>query len=90
MVIFCEKQGDVDDIHEYLLLRTFESAQMHNGNDQLECNEVLQLYKDGKKDDLVVANIAAKGLHFSDTRLVISFDVPTKIEKLQKFPEKNG
>ena len=29
VIIFCEKKGDVDDIHEYLLLKGVEAVSIH-------------------------------------------------------------
>jgi ATP-dependent RNA helicase DDX41 len=80
VIIFCERKGDVDDIHEYLLLKGVEAVSIHGGKDQSERNEAIQLYKDGKKDVLVATDIAAKGLDFADIQHVINFDMPTEIE----------
>eukprot|EP00584_Thalassiosira_punctigera_P020301 CAMPEP_0172552846 /NCGR_PEP_ID=MMETSP1067-20121228/47227_1 /TAXON_ID=265564 ORGANISM="Thalassiosira punctigera, Strain Tpunct2005C2" /NCGR_SAMPLE_ID=MMETSP1067 /ASSEMBLY_ACC=CAM_ASM_000444 /LENGTH=724 /DNA_ID=CAMNT_0013340915 /DNA_START=39 /DNA_END=2213 /DNA_ORIENTATION=+ len=80
VVIFCEKKGDVDDIHEYLLLKGVEAVSIHGGKDQEERNEAIALYKAGKKDVLVATDIAAKGLDFADIQHVINFDMPGEIE----------
>lgn len=80
VVIFCERKGDVDDIHEYLLLKGVEAVSIHGGKDQEERNEAIALYKSGNKDVLVATDIAAKGLDFSDIQHVINFDMPTEIE----------
>ena len=80
VVIFCERKGDVDDIHEYLLLKGVEAVSIHGGKDQEERNEAIRLYKEGKKDVLVATDVAAKGLDFSDIQHVINFDMPSEIE----------
>ena len=80
MVIFCERKGDVDDIHEYLLLKGVETVSIHGGKDQEERNEAIRLYKEGKKDVLVATDVAAKGLDFPDIQHVINFDMPSEIE----------
>ena len=80
VVIFCEKKGDVDDIHEYLLLKGVEAVSIHGGKDQEERNEAIALYKSGDKDVLVATDIAAKGLDFADIQHVINFDMPSEIE----------
>jgi ATP-dependent RNA helicase DDX41 len=80
VVIFCERKGDVDDIHEYLLLKGVESVSIHGGKDQSERNEAIQLFKEGRKDVLIATDIAAKGLDFADIQHVINFDMPTEIE----------
>jgi ATP-dependent RNA helicase DDX41 len=80
VVIFCERKQDVDDIHEYLLLKGVEAVSIHGGKDQEERNEAIRLYKNCVKDVLVATDIAAKGLDFPDIQHVINFDMPGEIE----------
>ena len=80
VVIFCERKGDVDDIHEYLLLKGVEAVSIHGGKDQEERNEAIRSFKGGKKDVLVATDIAAKGLDFPDIQHVVNFDMPSEIE----------
>ncbi|GFH47253.1 DEAD/DEAH box RNA helicase [Chaetoceros tenuissimus] len=80
VIIFCERKGDVDDIHEYLLLKGVEAVSIHGGKDQAERNEAIQLFKEGQKDVLIATDIAAKGLDFADIQHVINFDMPSEIE----------
>eukprot|EP00428_Durinskia_dybowskii_P074380 CAMPEP_0170402068 /NCGR_PEP_ID=MMETSP0117_2-20130122/25360_1 /TAXON_ID=400756 /ORGANISM="Durinskia baltica, Strain CSIRO CS-38" /LENGTH=632 /DNA_ID=CAMNT_0010658911 /DNA_START=57 /DNA_END=1955 /DNA_ORIENTATION=- len=80
VIIFCERKNDVDDIHEYLLLKGVEAVSIHGGKDQEERNEAIRLYKEGVKDVLVATDIAAKGLDFPDIQHVINFDMPGEIE----------
>ncbi len=80
VIIFSERKGDVDEIHEYLLLKGVEAAGIHGGKDQAERNEAIKLYKEGAKDVLVATDIAAKGLDFPAIQHVINFDMPTEIE----------
>ena len=35
VLIFCERKQDVDDIHEYLLLKGVEAVSIHGGKDQV-------------------------------------------------------
>eukprot|EP00752_Nemacystus_decipiens_P012786 g11323.t1 len=78
--IFCEKKQDVDDIHEYLLLKGVDAVSIHGGKEQEERNEAIMLFKDGTKDVLIATDIAAKGLDFPDIQHVINFDMPDEIE----------
>jgi len=80
VVIFCQSKRDVDEIHEYLLLKGVEAVSIHGSKDQEERNEAIRLYKLCKKDVLVATDIAAKGLDFPDIQHVINFDMPTEIE----------
>lgn len=80
VVIFCERKNDVDEIHEYLLIKGVEAVSIHGGKDQEERNEAIRLYKEGKKDVLVATDVAAKGLDFPNIQHVINFDMPSEIE----------
>jgi len=80
VVIFCERKGDVDEIHEYLLVKGVEACSIHGGKDQEERNEAIRLFKEGKKDVLVATDIAAKGLDFPEIQHVINFEMPNEIE----------
>lgn len=78
--IFCEKKQDVDDIHEYLLIKGVDAVSIHGGKDQEDRNEAIALFKSGTKDVLIATDIAAKGLDFPDIQHVINFDMPSEIE----------
>lgn len=80
VVVFCESKSEVDDIHEYLLLKGVQAVSIHGDKEQEERNEAIQLYKSGAKDVLVATDIAAKGLDFPDIQHVINFDMPKEIE----------
>ena len=80
VIIFCERKGAADDIHEYLLLKGVDAVSIHGGKDQEERNEAIRLFKDGKKDVLIATDVAAKGLDFPDIQHVINFDMPEEIE----------
>jgi ATP-dependent RNA helicase DDX41 len=80
VIIFCERKGAADDIHEYLLLKGVEAVSIHGGKDQEERNEAIRLFKEGKKDVLIATDVAAKGLDFPDIQHVINFDMPAEIE----------
>ena len=79
-VIFCERKGDVDDIHEYLLLKGVEAVSIHGSKEQEERNAAIDAFKEQTKDVLVATDVAAKGLDFPDVQHVINFDMPEEIE----------
>ncbi|KAL7578761.1 hypothetical protein ACA910_015992 [Epithemia clementina (nom. ined.)] len=78
--IFSQRQRDVDDIHEYLLLKGVQAVSIHGSKDQQERNAAIQLFKSGQKDVLIATDVAAKGLDFPNIQHVINFDMPTEIE----------
>lgn len=80
VLIFCENKADVDDIHEYLLLKGVEAVAVHGGKDQEEREYAISAFKAGKKDVLVATDVASKGLDFPDIQHVINYDMPAEIE----------
>lgn len=80
VLIFCENKADVDDIHEYLLLKGVEAVAIHGGKDQEDREYAISSFKSGKKDVLVATDVASKGLDFPDIQHVINYDMPAEIE----------
>jgi ATP-dependent RNA helicase DDX41 len=80
VLIFCENKSDVDDIHEYLLMKGVEAVAVHGSKEQAEREEAIKAFKDGKKDVLVATDVASKGLDFPDIQHVINYDMPKEIE----------
>lgn len=80
VLIFAENKSDVDDIHEYLLLKGVGAVAIHGGKDQEERTYAVTSFRDGKKDVLVATDIGSKGLDFNDVQHVINFDMPKEIE----------
>eukprot|EP00976_Prorocentrum_cordatum_P026460 537121-Prorocentrum_minimum.AAC.1 len=52
--------ADVDDIHEYLLLKGVEAVAIHGGMDQEEREHSIDTFKAGQKDVLVATDVASK------------------------------
>lgn len=80
VLIFCENKSDVDDVHEYLLLKSVEVVAIHGGLDQEERHEAIRSFKEGTKDVLIGTDVASKGLDFPAIQHVINFDMPKEIE----------
>lgn len=80
VLIFSEKKAEVDDIHEYLLLKGVEAVSIHGGKDQEERQWAVREFKEGRKDVLVATDIASKGLDFENIQHVINYDMPGDIE----------
>lgn len=80
VLVFSCNQGDVDDIHQYLLLKGVDAVAIHGGKDQSERTEAIQEFKIGTKDVLVATDVASKGLDFPDIQHVINYDMPKEIE----------
>lgn len=80
VLVFAEKTKDVDDVHEYLLVKGVEAVAVHGGKDQEDRNLAIDGFKAGRKDVLVATDVASKGLDFPDIQHVINFDMPEEIE----------
>ena len=79
-LIFASNQSDVDDIHEYLLLKGVDAVAIHGGKAQEDRLAAIDLFKRGAKDVLVATDVASKGLDFPAIQHVINFDMPKEIE----------
>lgn len=80
VLIFCENKKDVDDVHEYLLLKGVDAVAIHGNLSQSERQEAINLFREGKKDILVGTDVASKGLDFPSIEHVINYDMPKDIE----------
>jgi ATP-dependent RNA helicase DDX41 len=80
VLIFSEKKAEVDDIHEYLLLKGVEAVSIHGGKDQEERQWAIKEFKNQRKDVLVATDIAGKGLDFPNIQHIINYDMPADIE----------
>ena len=80
VLIFAENKNDVEDIHEYLLLKGVDAVSIHGGKLQEERTEAMQQFRRGQKDVLVATDVAAKGIDFPAIQHVINFDMPKEIE----------
>lgn len=80
VLIFAENKSDVDNVHEYLLLKGVDAVAVHGSKSQEERASAVQDFKAGKKDVLVATDVASKGLDFPDIQHVVNYDMPEEIE----------
>ena len=80
VLVFAEKKSDVDDIHEYLLLKGVAAVAIHGDKDQEDRHRSIQQYRNREKDVLVATDVASKGLDFPNVQHVINYDMPEDIE----------
>ena len=80
VVIFSARTKEVDDIHEYLLIKGLKAVSIHGSKDQEERREGMRRFKAGEVHVLVATDVAAKGLDFPDIQHVVNFDMPEEIE----------
>ncbi|XP_046851459.1 probable ATP-dependent RNA helicase DDX41 [Xenia sp. Carnegie-2017] len=80
VLVFASKKSDVDDIHEYLLLKGVEAVAIHGDKDQEERERAVSAFRAGRKDVLVATDVASKGLDFPNIAHVLNYDMPEDIE----------
>lgn len=82
VLVFAEKKQDVDQIHEYLLLKSVEAVAIHGGKDQEERSRAIEQFRSQDKDVLVASDVASKGLDFQNIQHVINYDMPDDIGEI--------
>jgi ATP-dependent RNA helicase DDX41 len=80
VLIFCENKSDVDEIHEFLLIKGIDACAIHGGKEQQERELAVKQFRKGEKDVLVATDVVGKGLDFPDIKHVINFEMPKEIE----------
>ena len=80
VLIFSESSSEVDEIHEYLMLKGVAAVSVHGSKDQVERRENMASFRSGEADVLCATDVASKGLDFPDIKHVINFDMPKEIE----------
>ena len=80
VLIFAQRKSDVDDIHEYLLLKGVEAVAIHGNMGQEDRERGVKAFRERKKDVLVATDVASKGLDFQGIQHVINYDMPDDIE----------
>lgn len=80
VLVFAHRKSDVDDIHEYLLLKGVEAVAIHGDMDQEERTRGVKAFRERQKDVLVATDVASKGLDFQGIKHVVNYDMPDDIE----------
>ena len=78
--MFAERKSDVDEIHEYLLLKGVEAVAIHGSKSMEERIWAVKQFKSKAKDVLVATDVASKGLDFPGVQHVLNYDMPEEIE----------
>ncbi|KAF7458134.1 putative DEAD/DEAH box helicase [Cryptosporidium felis] len=80
VLIFTENKKDVDEIHEYLLIKGVNAVAIHGGLTQEKRSKSIEQFRGCEADVLVGTDVASKGLDFPNIQHVINFDMPREIE----------
>ncbi|MCP9612502.1 DEAD/DEAH box helicase [Coprobacter tertius] len=75
-IIFSSSKQKVKELAFTLKRMKFSVAAMHSDLEQMQREEVMLDFKNGKTDILVATDIVARGIDITDIGLVINYDVP--------------
>lgn len=76
VIIFASAKVKVKELANTLSQMNFNVAQMHSDLEQVQREEVMKDFKNGKIDILVATDVVARGIDINDIRLVVNFDIP--------------
>lgn len=80
ILIFVETKKKVDDIVKLVKRSSFPAICIHGDKSQLERDNVLNEFRNGKTTILVATDVAARGLDVEDIKYVINYDYPNSSE----------
>lgn len=76
-IVFCNTQGCVDMLDDYLYNQEFPCSALHGKRTQREREEAISRFKSAELPILVTTSIAARGLDFAEVKHVINYDLPS-------------
>ena len=62
VLVFAEKTADVDDIHEYLLVKGVEAVAVHGGKDQEDREQAIDAFKARRQCTAIEVTSSAGGM----------------------------
>ncbi|KAI5961579.1 PRP5 [Candida pseudojiufengensis] len=82
VLIFVEKQSEVDKLVSNLLMKKFPCVSIHGGKDQLDRKYAIKEFSSPTSgvNILIATSIAARGLDVKNLSLVINYDPPSHLE----------
>ncbi|RCW63916.1 DEAD/DEAH box helicase [Saliterribacillus persicus] len=79
-IIFCNTQGQVNEVLTELEQAQYACAQIHGGLEQDDRFAVMNGFKMGEFRYLIATDVAARGIDVDNVSLVINYDVPMEKE----------
>ncbi len=80
VIVFDERQRDVESLSKELTLRGFDTDALHGGKSQGQRQRALKRFKDNKVNVLVATDVAARGIDISDITHVVNFSIPKQYD----------
>ncbi|MHC4926725.1 MAG: helicase-related protein, partial [Planctomycetota bacterium] len=79
-ILFCSSRRNCEMLYDHLKKQLKSVEQIHGGLDQNKRTSLFRRFKRLDIKYLVATDIAARGLDFSHTNLVVNFDLPLNSE----------
>lgn len=79
-LIFCNKKTRSEEIEKFFSNNGYRTRSLNADLEQKEREAYLDLFRQGKINILVATDVAARGLHIKQVRIVVNYDVPTRDE----------
>jgi len=76
VIIFCRTRDRADHVAKLLKRHQHAVAVLHSNRTQMEREQALRGFRDGRYEVLVATDIAARGLDIANVSHVINYDVP--------------
>ena len=76
VIVFCRTKQRADQIAHILKRHQHAVAVLHSNRTQIEREEALKGFRNGRYEVLVATDIASRGLDIADVSHVINYDVP--------------
>lgn len=80
VLIFVDRQESADDLAALLNTRSYPTASLHGGREQIDRDLAIKHFKTGDIPMIVATSVAARGLDVKELRLVINYDCPNHME----------
>ena len=80
VLVFCNTKIKSESLTRYLNSKNFKARVLNSDLKQDERTNLLNLFKQGKVEILVVTDVAARGLHIEQVDIVVSYDVAKRSE----------
>lgn len=79
-VVFCNTRMAVDMVNDYLNRKGYASKAIHGANSQTNRMRSMGQFKKGAFQILCATDVAARGIHIDDLKLVVNYDVPLDLD----------
>jgi len=80
VLVFARTKAGVDEVARSIRSRRYRVDRIHSNRTQIDRNEAMAAFRDGRTRVLVATDIAARGLDVADIEHVINYDFPHAAE----------